>query len=183
MDMLKAILQCLTAEADNTADQKVAGFPVDDKAGKHVYISEKPKPYPTKHLRTTPEVAAAICSALREAEKPGRDLDTAIKDIVSQAGGFSERIAAAILAALQKALKEGSPMRQAMREAYNKASDAAAGLPGFAREHPIFCTVIALGILVILAPAIIHALGFGLSGPIEGESSLWNGLRDMTNGT
>lgn len=72
---------------------------------------------------------------------------------------------------LENLLKEGSPISQAMRQAYDKACDAAASLAEFVHEHPILCTVIALGILVILAPAVIHTLGFGALGPGEGKCS------------
>lgn len=61
-------------------------------------------------------------------------------------------------------------MGQAMREAFQKACDAAAAIEGFARVHSVFCIVIALGILVILAPVIIHVVGFGALGPAEGKS-------------
>ena len=56
-------------------------------------------------------------------------------------------------------------MAQAMKDAFEKATSAAVG---FARDHPVYCTIIALGILVILAPWVIEALGFGELGPIEG---------------
>ena len=64
-------------------------------------------------------------------------------------------------------------MNGALKEAYDKACDAAKAIEGFAAEHPIatavFCTVIALGVLVILAPYVLEALGFAELGPIEGK--------------
>ena len=60
-------------------------------------------------------------------------------------------------------------MNQAMKEAYDKACAAAAEIEGFARDHPVFCTVVALGVLVILAPYVLEALGFGALAPVEGE--------------
>ena len=99
-----------------------------------------------------------------------------MQDIATQAGGWRERLAIAVLTALQNALKGGTPFREAMSGAYQKASDAAAGIADFAREHPLYaaaiCTVIALGILMILAPYVIHALGFGVLGPVEGRNPL-----------
>ena len=53
-----------------------------------------------------------------------------------------------------------------MKDAFDKAIDAAVE---FVKDNPIFCTLVALGILVILAPWAIEALGFGELGPIEGE--------------
>ena len=65
-------------------------------------------------------------------------------------------------------------MNAAMNDAYKKAFDAAMSIEELAREHPVltgvFCTVVALGILVILAPYVLEALGFAELGPIEGES-------------
>ena len=64
-------------------------------------------------------------------------------------------------------------MAPAMQEAYDKACEAAKTIEGFAADHPIatavFCTVIALGVLVVLAPYALELLGFGELGPIEGE--------------
>ena len=137
------------------------------------------------------KVAADILSALMKVEKPGRDLDTTIQNIVNkaggwhqqivardvftQAGGWRERIAVAVVAALVKALKDTNTlMHQAMAEAYQKASDAAAAISDWAKEHPLYATalvlVIALGILIILTPYIIHALGFGIEGVVEGKT-------------
>jgi hypothetical protein len=53
----------------------------------------------------------------------------------------------------------------ALKEAFDKATEAAVI---FAREYPVYVTAIALGILVILFPWMIEALGFGFEGPIEG---------------
>ena len=111
----------------------------------------------------------SVVLTLQRAEKGGQSLEAAIEDIVTQAGGWTERIAKSILDMLQNILKEGSPMGQAMKEAYDKACVVAASLGEFIHDHPIFCTVIALGILIILAPTIIHALRFGALGPIEGK--------------
>ncbi len=57
-------------------------------------------------------------------------------------------------------------MGQAMKEAFEKSVKEATD---FAHNHPVYFTLIALGILVILTPWAIEALGFGELGPIEGE--------------
>jgi hypothetical protein len=59
-------------------------------------------------------------------------------------------------------------MGQAMRDAYDTAAQAVAEVLKFAKDHPVFVAVVALGILVILAPWAIEVLGFGELGPIEG---------------
>lgn len=113
--------------------------------------------------------ARHIVDDISSAEKPGRNLEDTINDIVAQAGGWSEAIAAAILRLLEAALKTGAPMGAAMRDAYNRSVAAAETLTSFAREHPVFCTVVALGVLAILAPAVISALGFTAEGVMEGS--------------
>lgn len=55
-----------------------------------------------------------------------------------------------------------------MKDAFDKAVDKAVG---FARDHPVWCAVIALGILVLLLPWALEALGFAETGPIAGEDS------------
>lgn len=74
-----------------------------------------------------------------------------------------------MLNALEKVLKEGSNLlKGAMKEAYDKARTAAEKIQGFAHDHPLYtaaiCVVIALGVLVILSPIIINALGFTAAG-------------------
>ncbi len=144
----------------------------------HGYTSsdEKTMIYIEKTHMSTEDAAAAIFSALTNAEKPGHNLDVTVQEIVAQAGGWYERLAIAVFNAIQKALKEGSPIREAMKGAYDRASKAAAGIGDFARDHPLYtaaiCAVIALGILMILAPYIIHALGFGVLGPEAGTFRL-----------
>ena len=72
-------------------------------------------------------------------------------------------------------------MNPAMQEAYDKACEAAKMIEGYAADHPIatavFCTVIALGVLVLLAPYALEFLGFGELGPIEGKSRFLYRLR------
>lgn len=57
-------------------------------------------------------------------------------------------------------------MGNAMKEASEKASGKAAE---FAHDHPYFCASIAVGILVILMPWALEALGLAELGPVEDE--------------
>jgi hypothetical protein len=58
----------------------------------------------------------------------------------------------------------------ALKEASDKAYAAAAE---FVHEHPVLTaalvTIVAIGILVLLAPWAVEALGFGELGPVEGK--------------
>jgi hypothetical protein len=86
--------------------------------------------------------------------------------------GWTENIAEAILYGLADALKKGTKTSQVLKEAYD---NAVSGATGFPCDHPIFCTVIALGILVILMPCVLEALGFAELWPVEGEiRSFWS---------
>lgn len=141
MDFLRAVCGCLTSQSDHDHNA------IDDP--------------------NTQDTAISILSVLYNAEKPGQCLERAVNDLVGSYG-WTESLAEAILNQLQHALKQAIPMGQAMKDAFDKSMDAAIG---FAHDHPVFCTLIALGILVLLAPWVIEVLGFGELGPIEGTSS------------
>ena len=61
---------------------------------------------------------------------------------------------------------------EGMRGAYEKACVAAEGFEGFVREHPVavgvFVTVLALGVVCVLAPECLGWLGFEEVGILEG---------------
>ena len=82
--------------------------------------------------------------------------------------GWYETLAAAVLNGLENALRAEQPMGQAMKDAYEKSAEVVADIFQFAKDHPVFCAVVALGILVIFAPWAVEVLGFGELGPIEG---------------
>jgi hypothetical protein len=150
MDIIKSIVGCITGR-DNQAES---------------LVNEKADPNHTdEDRRTAQTIATDVLNVLCTAEKNGRDLKRTLQDIVGEYG-WTEKIATAILNGLEKILKNGASMAQAMKDAFQRATNAA---EAFAREHPVYCTVIALGILVILAPWVIEALGFGELGPIEGN--------------
>ena len=112
----------------------------------------------------TQALAADILSSLSTAEYNDKHLEESLQDIVRETGWY-ENLAAAVLNGLETIVREGAPVAGAMTDAVEKATAAAIG---FAKEHPVFCTIVALGVLVLLAPWAIEALGFGELGPIEG---------------
>lgn len=109
-------------------------------------------------------IATKVLTALFNAEKEGKGLEKEVQDIVGDYG-WTENIAVGVLRGLSNALSEGVQMGQAMKEAYGRAFNEA---KDFAHDHPIFCTVLALGILAILMPWLLEALGFAELGPVEG---------------
>jgi hypothetical protein len=167
MNVIQGIFQCITSSLD---DEITTGTP--SHGYQNAVVPEKSDLRLSQSFKQSSHTAATnAVMTLQGAEKTGDSLEAAIANIVTQAGGWTERIATSILAMLENVLKDGSPMGQAMREAYDKACALVAALGEFVQEHPIFCTVVALGILVILAPAVIHALGFSALGPVEGKSN------------
>ncbi|EDQ99630.1 uncharacterized protein LACBIDRAFT_186606 [Laccaria bicolor S238N-H82] len=108
--------------------------------------------------------AEDILSLLSTAEYNDKHLEESLQDIVRETGWY-ENLAAAVLDSLENIVRGGAPVAGAMTDAVGKATGAAIG---FAKEHPVFCTIVALGVLVLLAPWAIEAFGFGELGPIEG---------------
>lgn len=123
-------------------------------------------------LQTTQSLAADILSVLYDAGTNDEYLVQRVEDVVRETGWY-ESLAAAVLNGLENALKAAAPMGEAMKDAYEKAEQVAMDVWGFAKEHPVFCAVVALGILVILAPWAVGVLGFGELGPIEGTFAAW----------
>lgn len=86
-----------------------------------------------------------------------------------RATGWTDALARRLLDGLVNALNAGVAMGAAMKEAFDKASAEAEKL---VHEHPVLtaviATIIAIGILEIMVPWAIAALGFGELGPIEG---------------
>ncbi|KAJ5543318.1 hypothetical protein N7535_005746 [Penicillium sp. DV-2018c] len=80
--------------------------------------------------------------------------------------GWSDAIAKATLRGLENAIKAGAEMARAAAEAAAQSKDAAIE---FATDHPVYATLLALGILALLTPWALEILGFGDLGPIPGS--------------
>lgn len=140
----------------------------------HQHLSEK-APH-TRPTLTNDQAASRIITTLMHTAPTAPDLDAKIASLVHQAGGWSEYIAAKILAVLETVLRAGKDLGPALSAAYERACEAAKGIPGFAADHPlataVYCTVVALGVLVVLAPYVLEILGFGKLGPVESKESI-----------
>ena len=86
--------------------------------------------------------------------------------------GYWQRLAKLVLERLEKTLQASPPMSKVMADAFQRSKSEAQAIGDFVHDHPIIMTVIALGILVLLAPWVIEALGFGAAGPVEGTTLL-----------
>lgn len=127
------------------------------------------------HL-TCEEAATRIVNVLFEANKDGVSVIARIDDIAIQAGGWSQWLADKIRQGMEAALRAGKEMSAAMAVAYDKACEAAKVFEHFTEDHPlataVFVTLIAIGVLAIMAPYVIELLGFGELGPIEGRLAI-----------
>ncbi|GAB7323742.1 hypothetical protein MBLNU13_g07205t2 [Cladosporium sp. NU13] len=107
------------------------------------------------------------------AEKTGTELKQSLANIIDtnswRQTTWREKFAKAVFESMQKAIETTRPMSAALRETYEKVEVVVNGVEGFVNEHPILCALIALGILVLLAPWVIEALGFAEGGILEGS--------------
>ncbi|KAL6229541.1 hypothetical protein BDW75DRAFT_245628 [Aspergillus navahoensis] len=109
-------------------------------------------------------IASDIVTKILTADCP-YTLHKELNDQISTTS-WTESIAKATLHGLENALKAGTKMAKAAADAVAQAKEAAVG---FATEHPVYATLIALGVLAVLTPWILEVLGFGELGPIEGS--------------
>ncbi|KAL4979013.1 hypothetical protein BDW66DRAFT_128354 [Aspergillus desertorum] len=114
--------------------------------------------------RSPENIASEIVAKILTADCPYA-LHKELNDQISTTG-WTEVIAKATLHGLENAIKAGAKMAKAAADAVTQAKEAAIG---FATEHPVYATLIALGVLAVLTPWILEVLGFGELGPIEGS--------------
>lgn len=116
------------------------------------------------NARSSTSLASDIVTTLTT----GDSIESIHKDLNEKinANGWSDSIAQAILRGLNDAISAGAEMARPATDALAKAKEAAVG---FAEEHPVYATLLALGVLAILLPWVLEVLGFGELGPIAGS--------------
>lgn len=105
------------------------------------------------------DVASSTSSELHDS------LRAATKDLVlteSLTSWLGQKILAGIQYAIEHKVEIGETMKHAIERAVGAAWD-------FAKEHPVYATIIALGVLVEIAPWVLGWLGFAEIGIVEGE--------------
>jgi hypothetical protein len=150
--IIAAIIDCITgASADDIA-----------------CTDEKQALISTREVRPLDEVAQDVVNTILRAEKSGAALKAELDAIVGLYG-WKEYLAEKVLEMLGVALQGAhDKLGPATCDAYNKAWRTANEIEGFVIQHPVMCSIIALGVLVIIAPWVIEALGFAELGPVEG---------------
>ncbi|MBE3041136.1 hypothetical protein IMZ48_00825 [Candidatus Bathyarchaeota archaeon] len=164
MDAIAAILACLFGSQGDTYPDT---HPTDRKG---------PRPS-ADTLTLEHDIASDILDIIRNADKNDHKLKAQVSVVVS-AQGWTENIAKAVVKGLEYLITEGrEKVGKALREAIDKAEAAAKECFAFAKEHPYitagFATIVAVGVLVLIAPWAVEALGFGELGPIAGKSWPW----------
>jgi hypothetical protein len=118
--------------------------------------------------RSDDDIAAEIVDKIYAAEKSSSALKTELHKIVL-VNGWTEYLAEAVLNALELAVRTGRVMGPVIKDAYDRAVEEAMKVKEFVEANPLFFSLIALGIIALLTPWLLEALGFGLEGIIEGE--------------
>jgi ElaB/YqjD/DUF883 family membrane-anchored ribosome-binding protein len=151
---LQAILACMSC---GTAEPNAS-----------IYTSEKTALLRESDARPEAEIANDVVETIFNTSLAGPALRMKLDSIVG-AYGWRQNLAQYILEKLAAALQTTHEKLGAhINDAYHRAWEAARSVEGFVIEHPVMCTVIALGVLAIIAPWVLEALGFAELGPIEG---------------
>jgi hypothetical protein len=112
------------------------------------YPNEKAELLSTHQPRPVAQVADDVVSTLLSTALTGRALHMRLDTIVGT-NGWTENLAKWILEKLSLALQNAHEnLGPAVKDAYHKAWEVARSIKGFVIVHPVFCTVVALGVLV-----------------------------------
>ncbi|KAI3113865.1 hypothetical protein CBS147330_9815 [Penicillium roqueforti] len=122
------------------------------------------EPLPSTSSRSPESVASSIVTKILTAEDP-YELHKHLNEEIST-NGWSDAIASATLHGLENAIRAGAEMARAAADAATQSKNAAFD---FVTDHPVYATLIALGILALLTPWALEIIGFGDLGPIEGS--------------
>ncbi|KGO37799.1 hypothetical protein PEX1_090460 [Penicillium expansum] len=122
------------------------------------------RPHPSTDPRSPESIASAIVTKILNADEP-YSLHKELNEEFST-DNWTDAIAQAILRGLENAIQSGADMARAASDAATQSRNAAVD---FATDHPVYATLIALGILALLTPWALEVLGFGELGPIEGS--------------
>ena len=153
---LQAILACLPC---GTAEAKDETYPNE----KAALLSAA-----TSNSRLTAETADNVVAILLTTSLTGPALHMQLDSVVG-ASGWRSNMAKYVLDKLTAALQASHErLGPTIRSAYHRAWEAAQSIEGFVIEHPVMCTVIALGVLAVVAPWVLEALGFAELGPVQG---------------
>jgi len=116
--------------------------------------------------------AAEIIDFLYTTDRKGKELRDALNSKMNSkmnACGLREELAKALFKAMDIAVREARDLTPLLKDAKDKIYETIKEIGDFAEDHPIFCSLIVLGFLVLLMPWVLEAVGFAELGPIEGS--------------
>lgn len=167
--MLSFCLSCLSRRRGCTS---VTDHRIDEKPSSTYQAHEAMRYHDETPETKAQDAANSIVHIIANSENIDASVQLTLEDIVRQAGGWRESIATKVLTALENVLRSDT-IPSALAGVREKALVAAASMKQFAGEHPIltglFCTIVALGVLYLVWPAVLEALGFSSLGPVEGK--------------
>lgn len=132
------------------------------------YPNEKAALLSADEHRSAAQTADQVVETLLLTSRSGPALRMELDSIVGTYG-WTDNVARWVLEKLCKALEDAhEKLGPTINDAYNKAWETAKSIEGFVIEHPVMCTIITLGVLVVVAPWVLEALGFAELGPMEG---------------
>lgn len=129
-----------------------------------IFGEKEDKPTPPGVSQSPEDVAGEIINKIFTARSRA-SLHEQLNEMNSTCG-WSDMIVRGILQGIENAIKSGATMGRAARDAVAQSEEAAIE---FASNHPVYSTVIALGVMALLTPWALEILGFGELGPIEGS--------------
>ena len=156
LDRLLALVACLPCGAHHHR-QPDATPPCDEKAS---LLSHDVA------VATANDVVATLLTTSSSGPALRMELDSNVG-----AYGWRQHLAELILDKLAQVLQTAhEKLGPSVNSAYQRAVSAVAEIEGFVIEHPVISTVVALGVLALLAPWVLDALGFADLGPAAGKS-------------
>jgi hypothetical protein len=130
--MLLACFGCINPQTETTSS----------------YSNEKAALLSAYQPRPVLQVADDVVATLLATTLTGPALHMQLDGLVGTCG-WTENLAKWILEKLSLALQQAHDrLGPAVRDAYHRAWEVAKNIEGFVIEHPVFCTIIALGVLV-----------------------------------
>lgn len=110
---------------------------------------------------------------LRTAKHNGPELQQSLRSIIPTTG-WKDFLAEKILIGLADIIRKGTDYSVALKEAIATVRQEACE---FSKQHPLYseliiyggCILVAIGVLVLMAPWVLPALGFAEEGPVLGE--------------
>ena len=132
--ILSAIAECLTGTPHPTYS---------------ILVTEKyPHPTNEKSGRSDQDVADEILELLFNASKNDPNLEFKLQSVVGTYG-LKESITERVLNDLESAFENGAPMVEAVKNAFERSVLEAYE---FAKDYSVYFAIIALGVLVLMAP-------------------------------